>query len=139
MAFSESSSAQNCMKIALFLEIMRKNRFPSHFPPYNNISSQFPSKCYFLPNFLPKAQISFWKEISFQMETLLPDRHFVTNPRKKNAFIGRHLGFGQVWACLLELSFQVIYSSLYTGSRLYLRTWPPLSRGCMQVYVGATA
>jgi hypothetical protein len=42
----------------------------------------------------------------------LPDRHFVTNPRKKHAFIGRHLGFGQVWACLLELSFQVIYSSL---------------------------
>ena len=32
--------------------------------------------------------------------------------RKKHAFIGRHLGFGQVWACLLELSFQVIYSSL---------------------------
>jgi hypothetical protein len=42
----------------------------------------------------------------------LPGRHFGTNPRKKHAFIDRHLGFEQVWACLLELSFQVIYSSL---------------------------
>jgi hypothetical protein len=54
----------------------------------------------------------------------LPDRHFVTNPRlcprKKHAFIGRHLGFGQVWACLLELSFQVIYSSLVY---VHWRTW----------------
>jgi hypothetical protein len=33
-------------------------------------AQQISQLLYFLPNFLPKAQISFWKEISFQMETL---------------------------------------------------------------------
>jgi hypothetical protein len=32
----------------------------------------------------------------------------VTNPRKKHAFIGRHLGLGQVWACLLQFTSKIM-------------------------------